>query len=361
MTGKEISNWVDKAMYPAEPLDAATGPTVTLLNMTPDPLGAIAASTLIYEGRVIRNLSEVTDEDRVRCFEQIQKTRLQAPFEYVDFHFLIEGVTRSFTHQMVRQRTAVYSQESLRFAVKEDAAQGVALPPSLAGTKAMRGALREGQHRLSNEDIGRLSESERQRMLWDNAVESASVAYDALVNSGMPAEDARGLLPHSITTRLHYKTNLRNLLEHSGNRLCTQAQHEWKTVFALIKKAIREYDPYENVTVGFNGYSDHWIEKENSWQYPKIADMFLPICYQLGKCGFKASFDRPCKIRERVDAREAINSPSSEWDTVKDLGMPNAFRSLNFPWFRAGDGHDIIPAIRPAEWLLDPFAAREKK
>ena len=334
MTGKEISNWIDPAMYAAEPLDASTGPTVTLLNMTPDPLGAIAASTLIYEGRVIRDLSEVTDEDRVRCFEQIQKTRLNAPFEYVDFHFLIEGVTRSFTHQMVRQRTAVYSQESLRFAVKEDAADGVALPPSLAGTTG-EGIRMEYQNNsgeyIRDEAIHPLSDAELKRYEWDKAIESMSEAYQSLVNSGMPAEDARGLLPHSITTRLHYKTNLRNLLEHSGNRLCSQAQHEWKIIFSLIKKAIREYSDTNRELYGTGV----------RWQYAKLADMFLPICYQTGKCEFKASFDRPCKIRDRVDTFEASNIPSSQWE--------NPPEDLN------------SAAIRPAEWLLDPFAAREKK
>jgi flavin-dependent thymidylate synthase len=303
----------------------------------------------------------------VRCFEQIQKTRLQAPFEYVDFHFLIEGVTRSFTHQMVRQRTAVYSQESLRFAVKEDAAQGVALPPSLGGTtgeweRVYREVWKENEKQYEDgslaaeleERIGRLSDAEQKRYRWDNAVERMTEAYELLVDSGMPAEDARGLLPHSITTRLHYKTNLRNLLEHSGNRLCTQAQHEWKTVFALIKKAIREAPD----TLAASTYLAH------RWQYEKIADMFLPICYQLGKCGFKASFDRPCKIRNRVDANEALNRPSSEWNKEHDVVPPDAIVAGVGPQSVVRDEKNVpvfIGAIRPAEWLLDPFAARGTK
>ena len=33
---------------------------------------------------------------------------------------------------------------------------------------------------------------------------------------GVPAEDARGLLPTNIATRLHYRTDLRNLVNTAG-------------------------------------------------------------------------------------------------------------------------------------------------
>ncbi len=131
----EIVRWADRAMFKAEPIPEG-GPKVWLLWCTPDPLGAIAAACKMYKGEVVRDLSTVTDAERLEYFEQVQKTKLKAPFEFVKFHFLIEGVTRAFTHQMVRQRTAVYAQESLRFAVVggEDTPLPVGLPPSLSGT-----------------------------------------------------------------------------------------------------------------------------------------------------------------------------------------------------------------------------------
>src|SRR5215475_14060807 len=117
--GTEVSTYVDRAMYPAEPMQSRL-PRVYLLSATADPLGAMAAFCYMYTGRVVRDLAELTDEDRMWAWEQATATHLKAPLEAVDLHFMVEGVTRAFTHQMVRQRTAVYAQESMRFAVKEE-------------------------------------------------------------------------------------------------------------------------------------------------------------------------------------------------------------------------------------------------
>lgn len=325
--GKTVQKWADHAMFTAEPIKAAEGPKVYLLSMTPDPLGSIAAACKMYKGEVVRDLSDVTDAERVEYFEQVQKTKLQAPFEFVQFHFMIEGVTRAFTHQMVRQRTAVYAQESLRFAVKED--MPVGLPPSLAGTTGEWG---------STYDRSQLSDAEKMRATWDEAKFAIDEAYGHLVASGMPAEDARGLLPHNVLTRLHYSTNLRNLLDHAGNRLCTQAQFEWRTVFSKIVEAIRNYGGPAKLASQTS--RDKGVSPE--FQFEKIADMFRPVCYQTGKCEFKANFDRKCSIRERVDAFEKAGIPSNAWGDG---------------WHDYVGNHTLLP-ISPVEWLADPAAAR---
>ena len=307
----EMLRWADAAMYRSEPMpgDAVLGrPKVYLLSMTPDPLGVVAAGSMMYEGKVVRNLADVTDEQRRHYFEQITKTHLKAPFELVDFHFMIEGVTRSFTHQMVRQRTAVFMQESLRFAVKENLDAETPLPPSLAGLKDDDPSVR----------------------LWRKGINTVQDIYEALVDSGIPAEDARGLLPHQTTTRLHYKTNLRNLQEHAGMRLCTQAQFEWRNVWLQIVDAIRNYDS------AFTGQG-------NGWQQSVIADLFRPVCYLTGKCEFNATFDRACRIKERVTANHEIGRPSSEWDKAQ---APDVF------------GEGGVEAIHPVEWLAMHDAAR---
>ena len=276
---KEVQKWADDAMFEAEPIQKDEKgrilPKVYLLQATGDPLGSVAAACRMYEGKVTRYLYDVTDEERKNYWEQVKKTHLKAPLEFVDFHFLIEGVTRSFTHQMVRQRTAVYAQESMRFAVKQNLADEVPFP--------------------SHADHDNVAE-----MVWNEAIESIDRAYNYLVDTGMPAEDARGLLPHDTRTRLHYKTNLRNLLDHAGNRLCTQAQFEWRFVFTGIVNAIRNYESTEHI---------------HDWQFKLIADdgVFKPVCYQLGHCPFTADFDRKCSIRERVQKGEFDKIDDREW------------------------------------------------
>lgn len=277
----EVVKWVDQAMFEAEPMEkndkGDVTPKVYLISATPDPLGTIAAACRMYEGKATKALKDISDDERRHYFEQSVKTHLKAPWEFVDLHFFIEGVTRSFTHQMVRQRTAVYAQESMRFAVKDNMADEAALPPSLMGRK----------------------DDDPQLVVYRRAIEAVEEAYNGLVNSGIPAEDARHLLPHATTTRLNYKTTMRGLLEHAGNRLCTQAQFEWRMVFLEIVKAINDYNPGAQFFE-----SDAHPYRSGKWQFEAIAQsgLFRPVCFAQGKCPFKADFDRGCTIRKRVDA-----------------------------------------------------------
>jgi flavin-dependent thymidylate synthase len=341
MSGSENvpMKWADRAMFAAEPQES-TGdrgvlPKVTLLSMTADPLGAIGAMAAMYEGRVIRDLSELSDVDKRRYWDDVMNTHLTAPLEAVKLHFMIEGVDRAFTHQMVRQRTAVYAQESMRFAVLDDLLNGTTLPPSLWGTKASDPY--DGDHYFGMDPEERKINSQRE--VWDSAIRHAQTAYQALIEAGMPAEEARGLLPHATATRLNYVTDLRALADHAGNRLCTQAQWHWRIVFTQMVEAIRNYGrPSVNVDGGMGEWS--W-ENERGWQYHIIANskLFRPVCYQLGKCPFKASFDRACSIRDRVDDFAKDGVPSSEWHT---------------------SGKEEGWSIDPNEWLADPSAARRQ-
>jgi flavin-dependent thymidylate synthase len=267
----------------------------------------------MFRGDPVYSLAEVSDEDRRWAWEESIKGHLKAPWEFVDFQFMLEGVTRAFTHQLVRQRTAVYAQESLRFAVKEGLASEIPVPLSVMG-------------------------NENAEAFWHQCVQGIERAYTALVNSGIPAEDARGLLPHATTTRVIYKTNFRGLMEHAGNRLCTQAQFEWRAVFMGIMEAIRDYVPNQvemrlDMSTGENTH-------KNAWQFKLIAkarpETFAPVCYKMGKCPFKSELDRGCTIRSRVDAFARDGVEPFKWG-INGLSK--------------GEG-----AIAVEEWLANPWA-----
>src|SRR5262245_28725163 len=89
---KEVQRWVDRSMYESEEITDAL-PRVTLLTAQPDPLGAMGAMCAMYEGRVVRNISDLTDDDRISYWEQVQKTHLKAPLEAIDLHFMVENVS----------------------------------------------------------------------------------------------------------------------------------------------------------------------------------------------------------------------------------------------------------------------------
>lgn len=301
----------DAAQYERAPMpDAArSGPAVTLIDAPVDPLGTLAVIGGVYSGRIARSKAEVTDEQRRAMLADMQKTVLDGPLECVQFTFLVEGVSRAFTHQAVRNRFSFFAQESLRFAVAEDWAQEVPLPPSLAqGEGAAVG-------------------------VWRKALNAAEDAYNALIGAGMPAEEARGVLPHAITTRYYWVVSLRTLLQEAGKRTCTQAQFDWRVVMAGVAKALRKHGRDLEETLGDAG----WEEPGQLWQYEAFADLIRPVCYQQGKCGFMAKFDRGCTIRGRVDALAAVGVSSSQW---------------------ASPTMDPALRIDPSEWAADPGAAR---
>lgn len=271
-----VERWADEAMFPAVPL-AEPGeevrPTVTVITMTPNPLRVLASAASMYKGIPVTP-DEISQEEALEYLDAFRGGKIVAPLEWVQIGLLIQGVSRDFTHQMVRQRTATFVQESMRFAVKDNAANEVPEPPSIA----------------------RLKDDDPLHVIWSDHVARTGWVYNALVSGGIPAEDARKGLLIGTATRLHYRTDLRNLVNTAGMRLCSQAQAEWKQVWLEIVKAILQYGP-----------------RNERWQQREIVRLFQPVCYQTGKCEFNSPIDRYCSIRERVEEHHRKGEPSTVW------------------------------------------------
>jgi flavin-dependent thymidylate synthase len=279
-----VARFADVAMYDRKPMDpdedGEVRPRVTLISMTVNPLRVMAAACELYRGNVIHNSNDISVELALFWLSEMTKTKLANPLELIDLHFLIENVTRAFTHQMVRQRIgATYVQESMRFSVVGDEFE-TRMPPTLA----------------------KLNEDDPRRASWERGIRKLRDNYRALIAAGVPAEDARGILPTNITTRIHYKTTLLGLAQHAGMRLCTQAQYEWKEVWREMISAILGYGP-----------------ASEAWQQRAIVSLFRPVCYATGKCEFMAQSDRFCAIRDRVEAHHKAGHTSAEWDDISPL------------------------------------------
>lgn len=371
--GTEIERWSDESMFVAQKA-TSLHPEVTLLDAPDDPLGKLAYLAKTYQGKFPGSYQDISDADRAYYIKDMEKNILGSPSEAVQFHFIIRNVSRSWTHQLVRTRHASYQQESMRFAVKEDFP--VKLPPHLHGVKSLEERAHEFFKLMSwdvndaddvkanyesalNTCRNTASEKERQRDLWDDGVENAREVYMQLVNSGMPAEDARDIVPHGILTQINMEIDLRSLMAMAGQRLCTQAQWEHKMVWDGIIKEIynfgrkKHYRTTEKptATLEFHESGDYdgnlAYEASSRWQYELLADRFQPVCYQTGRCQFRSDFDRFCNIRDRVEQNAKVGRPSSEWE------RPHAEHD--------NQGRQLIKIlpIHPTEWL-DPNAAIRK-
>ena len=381
-TGKEIERWADESMFVAQRATSLE-PEVTLLDAPDDPLGKLAYLAKAYQGKFPLSYEHISDADREYYIQDMEKNILGSPSEAVMFHFVIRNVSRSYTHQLVRTRHASYQQESMRFAVKEDFPVG--LPPHLMGTKPKEeralafcklmgwsdgttgmdadfGTMDDDKWATALNTVTKsANEKERLRDLWDDGVEQNRRLYLELVNSGMPAEDARAMVPHGILTQVNMEIDLRSLMQMAGQRLCTQAQWEHKMVWTGIineirafgrKKTYRQIEspkPYVAYSETGDENGDLAYECSSTWQYELLANRFQPICYQTGRCQFRSDFDRYCNIRDRVEANAKIGRPSKEWhndhNDYAETGVvdPN---SGNKEYVNLG-----IPAIKPTEWL----------
>lgn len=140
----------------------------------------------------------------------------ESPLEHASFTFLLEGVSRCLTHQLVRHRLASYSQQSQRYVRMGEAA--CVVPPSVAARPAAR---------------------QRFERIWQEALQ----AYRALLAEGVPAEDARYLLPQACQTRIVVTMNARELRHFFRLRLCRRAQWEIREAAKRMLALVRQVAP----------------------------------------------------------------------------------------------------------------------
>lgn len=191
---------------------------VTLLNWTPDP----AALTLLLRTKGTRlghedDPAEWSQEKRLEHLSYMRDT-IKSSWEFLDYTFLIEDVTRAFTHQLVRTRHGSYAQESQRTVDVRN--NGYAEPFGL----------RERELPVVIE--------------YQEAMEDAIGAYARLIGHGMPVQDARGVLPTNMFTSIVAKFSLRTLHEMAGVRLCTRTQGEYQEVFRNMKRVVCDVHPW---------------------------------------------------------------------------------------------------------------------
>lgn len=193
---------------------------VELLYHTPDPERAIAtAARLCYAPVGASELMETMPEERVKSvLSTIMGSGHFSTLEHASYTFAIEGVSRALTHQLARHRIASFNQQSQRY-VKFKNGLEVVTPPSIA-------------------------DNDEPHVVFDEAIKACLEAYDALLNAGIPAEDARYLLPNASETKIVVTMNVRELLHFFNLRCCNRAQWEIREMAHKMLELARPTAPY---------------------------------------------------------------------------------------------------------------------
>lgn len=169
-------------------------------NAEPEKIAALAAK-LCYSGADLADLQEkVTNDEQTDFIKKLIGMGHFSVFEHVSFTFGVEGVSRALTHQLVRHRLASYSQKSQRY-VKAGEMFPFIMPHTVA-------------------------ENSEAQEIFNETINQISKAYNKLLDLGMPAEDARYLLPNACETKIIVTMNARELLHFFALRSCNRAQWE---------------------------------------------------------------------------------------------------------------------------------------
>ncbi|HXI10623.1 MAG TPA: FAD-dependent thymidylate synthase [Thermodesulfobacteriota bacterium] len=192
---------------------------VTLLKSTPDPEKTVAmAARLCYSDSTIEELEKkVSGVSNEKFLGKILKMGHLSVLEHAGFTFGVEGISRATSHQLVRHRLASYSQQSQRYVTATRPEYVV--PPSIGGDDA-------------------------RKKRFDRAVKSAYRLYKELVDAGVPAEDARYLLPNAAATKIIITMNARELLHFFRLRCCERAQWEIRDMATRMLALAKKEAPY---------------------------------------------------------------------------------------------------------------------
>lgn len=193
---------------------------VRLLYSTPDPERAVAAAArLCYAPVGAAELLEQMSDTAVRkVLKTIITSGHTSALEHASYTFAIDGVSRAMTHQLVRHRLASYNQQSQRYVAYDEDPRFI-VPPSVAADP--EAAAEFGQ-----------------------ACADAFLAYRRQIELGVPAEDARYLLPNAMETKIVVTMNVRELLHFFELRCCKRAQWEIREVALAMLELVEPTAPH---------------------------------------------------------------------------------------------------------------------
>lgn len=217
-----------------------------------------AASLMIWTKRTRTEMSpggfeEILGWTEEKKLEELLYMAATVPssWEFCDFTFLIQDVTRAFTHQLVRTRTASYAQQAMQVLnVSEGPGWSYLVGPTLEGREDL-----EDPYRTTMTEIAR--------------------TYKYLVNTpGVKIEDARGLLPTNILTNIVMKANLRTFCDLIRKRVSPRNQGEFVDVLRLMKEEMLSSLPWTDIFL--NREADR-VAAELYNLLPQISDPKLRV------------------------------------------------------------------------------------
>jgi thymidylate synthase (FAD) len=239
--------------------------TVRLIRYTEDAprLVAVASKTSLSR-KPLQQLLEIGEEEVDVWIKETFRRQHFSPWEHATYTFVIDGLSRIASHQLVRHRHASYTQMSHRYtegylrslALEASSLTGSNCPEKPSGNKrevyACYAKAIEDALKIPNMEQARLASiafvpppalhnREDPLVRWARSVLRSASDYYRLLSQGALREDARYVLADSVRTRIVVTMNARELVQvFLPLRMCTKAQWEirhiaWAMWMELVK------------------------------------------------------------------------------------------------------------------------------
>lgn len=211
-------------------------PVVNLISKPDNMLKTVyTACRTCYSADYPINIYNSTDDEEkmLKLIERVISSGHYSTIEHIQISFAISNVSRACTHQLVRHRHMSFSQKSQRY-VKEKGQFDYIIPPTIEKNPQLKEKFEKFMGEISS-------------------------VYNELTEAGIPAEDARFVLPNAAASSMVASLNLREMIHIANLRLCTRAQYE---IRILVKKMCEEL-----------------INQE-----PWLKSYLVPKCERLGFC-----------------------------------------------------------------------------
>lgn len=190
-----------------------------MLNYTQDAVDLLIftkSTRLNLNPGLMNEIKTLPYEEKMEQLEYMAGT-IPSSWEFVDYTFLVEGVSRAYTHQQVRTRAASYAQQSMRVTDMCDF-----------------------EYIFTDANL----ENDNAKWEIERLMKQTSLVYQKLLRIGQPAEDARGILPTNIATNIVCKFNLRTFVELAKSRTGGRTQGEYQKVINAMVDEVLKIHPW---------------------------------------------------------------------------------------------------------------------
>ena len=208
-------------------------------------------------GREVANIASCicvgADANKSNSLQHAIASGHESVLEHVSFTFLITGISRACSHQLVRHRLASYSQQSQRYV-------------GLSSRDVFDHVIPET-----------ISKNQEAMAEYERLMSAISEVYGRLVDCyKIPQEDARYVLPNACETDLVMTMNVRELRHFFNLRCCNRAQWEIRELANEMLKICKFTEPtlFEGAGPSCEKYG-LCPESRTCGKHPRVKDVIF--------------------------------------------------------------------------------------